>query len=215
MGAIQNFRRNFASERFNDRMNTQNIKQVTVFCASSAAVDKIYIESAYHLGKLFATNQITCVCGAGNCGLMGAVSDGTLENGGKVTGVIPKFMVDNGWCHTGLTETIITTDMHERKDTMSRLADAVIALPGGCGTLEELLEIITWKQLGLFHGAIIILNINGYYNHLLAMLQHCIDEHFMKQSHGNLWHVASTPDEAVNLLLSFDPTAEFPIESKY
>lgn len=196
-------------------MNIQNIQQITVFCASSAMVDKIYTEAAQRLGELFAKHHITCVCGAGNCGLMGAVSDSTLNNGGKVIGVIPEFMVNNGWCHTHLTETIVTRDMHERKDTMSRLADAVIALPGGCGTLEELLEIITWKQLGLFHGAIVILNTNGYYNHLLAMLQNCIDKRFMKPSHGNLWTVTSSPDEAINHLLSLPAEAENTIESKY
>lgn len=190
-------------------------KNITVFCASSAMVDKTYQEAAYQLGSLFAKHEITCVCGAGNCGLMRAVSDGTLDNGGKVIGVIPRFMVDNGWCHPNLTETVITTDMHERKETMSRLADAVIALPGGCGTLEELLEIITWKQLGLFHGVILILNTNGYYNHLLDMLQHCIDEKFMKQSHSSLWHIAQTPEEAINILSTIDFNVDENIESKY
>lgn len=190
-------------------------KHITVFCASSAMVDKTYHDAAYTLGKLLAENGITCVCGAGNCGLMRAVSDGTLDNGGKTIGVIPRFMVDNGWCHPHLTETIITEDMHERKETMSRLADAVITLPGGCGTLEELLEIITWKQLGLFHGEIIILNTNGYYNHLLSMLNHCVNEKFMKKSHSTLWHVAQTPKEAMDILNSINPQTEQIIESKY
>ena len=190
-------------------------KHITVFCASSAQVDKAYHDAAYLLGSLLAKQGIACVCGAGNAGLMKAVADGSLHNGGKVIGVIPEFMVDNGWCHSELTETIITPDMHERKETMSRLADAVIALPGGCGTLEELLEIITWKQLGLYKGVIIILNINGYYTHLLDMLAHCVEEKFMKESHAHLWHVADTPDEAMQLLMSIDPANENSIESKY
>lgn len=196
-------------------MSENRYKHITVFCASSAMVDKAYHDAAYSLGKILAENGIACVCGAGICGLMRAVSDGALDNGGKAIGVIPRFMVDNGWCHPNLTETIVTPDMHERKETMSSLADAVIALPGGCGTLEELLEIITWKQLGLYHGEILILNTNGYYNHLLSMLKHCVDEKFMKESHSALWHVAHTPEEAIDILNSIDPKTEQNIESKY
>ena len=196
-------------------MNKNRYKHITVFCASSALIDKTYNDAAYQLGSLLAENDIACVCGAGNCGLMRAVADGCLDNGGKAIGVIPKFMVDNGWCHPKLSETIVTPDMHERKETMSQLADAIIALPGGCGTLEELLEIITWKQLGLYKGVILILNTNGFYNHLLAMLQHCIDEKFMKQSHSTLWHVANSPEEAMQILNSIDLNIENNIESKY
>lgn len=193
---------------------TGNIyRHITVFCASSALVDKKYTDAAYRLGTMLAERDITCVCGAGNCGLMAAVANGCLEHNGKVIGVIPQFMVDNGWCHASLTDTIVTPDMHERKLTMSRLADAVIALPGGCGTLEELLEIITWKQLGLYKGVIVIMNTDGYYNHLIAMLRHCIDEKFMRASHATLWHVASTPEDAMNLLCTIEN--ETNIESKY
>ncbi len=196
-------------------MKDKKYKNITVFCASSAMVDETFHDAAYRLGQLLAENDITCVCGAGNTGLMRALTNGSLNHGGKVTGVIPRFMVDNGWCHTQLSETIVTSDMHERKEIMSRLSDAIIALPGGCGTLEELLEIITWKQLGLYKGVILILNTNGYYNHLLSMLNHCIEEKFMKESHGKLWHVADTPDAAMNLLYSSDILTENEIESKY
>ena len=190
-------------------------QHITVFCASSAQIDVSFNDAAYRMGALLAQDDIACVCGAGNCGLMRSVADGCLENGGRAVGVIPHFMVDNGWCHPSLSETIVTEDMHERKETMSRLADAIIALPGGCGTLEEVLEIITGKQLGLYKGVIVILNTNGFYNHLLAMLQHCIDEHFMKQSHGTLWHVANTPEEAMHILNNIDTQNETTIESKY
>lgn len=196
-------------------MSENRYKNITVFCASSAMVDNVYHDAAYQLGRLLAENDITCVCGAGNAGLMRAVTDGTLNHDGNVIGVIPRFMVNNGWCHSQLTETVITENMHERKETMSRLADAVIALPGGCGTLEELLEIITWKQLGLYKGSILILNTNGYYNHLLSMLNHCIEEKFMKESHGKLWHVVDTPENAIALLNSSELTTEDEIESKY
>ena len=131
---------------------------------------------------------------------MCSVADAVLKNGGEVTGVIPRFMVEQNWHHTGLTELIEVESMHERKQKMANLSDGIIALPGGCGTLEELLEIITWKQLGLYLNPIVILNTNGFFDPLLAMLQRAMDENFMRQQHGTIWHVASTPQEAVELI---------------
>ena len=128
---------------------------------------------------------------------MRSVADAVLKNGGEVTGVIPHFMVEQNWHHTGLTELIEVTSMHERKQKMANLSDGIIALPGGCGTLEELLEIITWKQLGLYLNPIIILNINGFFDPLLQMLERAIEENFMRQQHGDIWKVAQTPEEAV------------------
>ena len=109
-------------------------------------------------------------------------------------------MVEQNWHHSGLTKLVETETMHERKQLMANLSDGVIALPGGCGTLEELLEIITWKQLGLYLNPIVILNVNGYFNPLLEMLQHAIDENFMRKEHGKIWEVAHTPEEAIELL---------------
>lgn len=117
-----------------------------------------------------------------------------------MTGVIPHFMVEQNWCHKGLTELVEVGNMHERKQRMADLSDAVIALPGGCGTLEELLEVITWKQLGLYLNPVVILNINGYFNPLLEMFRKAVDEHFMHPQHAGLWAVASTPAEAVELI---------------
>jgi uncharacterized protein (TIGR00730 family) len=134
-------------------------------------------------------------------GLMSAVADAVLADGGKVTGVIPTFMVEQGWHHTGLTELIEVADMHQRKQTMARLSDAVIALPGGCGTFEELLEVITWKQLGLYLNPIVILNVDGYYNPLLDMLRQAVSENFMREQHTAIWCVASTPAEAIEMVL--------------
>lgn len=185
---------------------------VCVFCASSARIDERYLEAARELGRLLAHEGWRCVNGGGSVGLMGAVTDGTLDAGGEVTGVIPKFMVDNGWCYDRLEDVIITADMHQRKQMMSEMADAVIALPGGVGTLEELLETLTWRQLGLVKVPVIILNTMGYYDPLLAMLRHAIDEGFMKASHAQLWKVATTPAEAIALLNNGEPV-EF--ESKY
>jgi uncharacterized protein (TIGR00730 family) len=108
--------------------------------------------------------------------------------------------VREGWHHTGLTELIETPSMHERKQTMANLSDGIIALPGGCGTMEELLEIITWKQLGLYVNPIVILNVDGYYDALLAQLEKAVDENFMRPQHMAIWQVAATPEEAVELL---------------
>ena len=185
---------------------------VCVFCASSANIDMRYLKAAHELGSLLAKECWRCVNGGGAVGLMGAVTDGTLDAGGAVTGVIPKFMVDNGWCYDRLEDVIITADMHQRKQMMSEMADAVIALPGGVGTFEELLETLTWRQLGLVKVPVIILNTLGYYDSLLAMLNHAIQEGFMKPSHAQLWQVASTPAEAIALLNDNRPM-EF--ESKY
>ena len=176
------------------------INSVCVYCASSTKIDSVYFDAARELGTLLGQRQIRLINGAGNMGLMSAVSDAALRAGGEVTGVIPRFMVEQGWHHTGLTKLIETETMHERKRMMADLSDGVIALPGGCGTLEELLEIITWKQLGLYLNPIVILNINGFYDSLLDMLQRAVDENFMRKEHSAIWKVASEPEEAVNLL---------------
>ena len=176
------------------------INSVCVYCASSTKIDSVYFDAARELGALLGQRQIRLINGAGNMGLMSAVSDAALRAGGEVTGVIPRFMVEQGWHHTGLTKLIETETMHERKRMMADLSDGVIALPGGCGTLEELLEIITWKQLGLYLNPIVILNINGFYDSLLEMLQRAVDENFMRKEHSAIWKVASEPEEAVNLL---------------
>lgn len=178
------------------------MKTVCVYCASSTKIDPAYTEAARCLGTLLGSRGIRVVNGAGNMGLMGTVSDAALAAGGRVTGVIPRFMVEQRWHHTDLSELIVTEDMHERKRTMLRLADAVIALPGGCGTLEELLEAITWKQLGLYLNPIVILNLKGYYDPLLAMFDRAIGEHFMGARHAGLWQVARSPQEAVELATS-------------
>lgn len=178
------------------------MKTVCVYCASSTKIDPTYTEAARCLGTLLGSRGIRVVNGAGNMGLMGTVSDAALAAGGRVTGVIPRFMVEQRWHHTGLSELIVTEDMHERKRTILRLADAVIALPGGCGTLEELLEAITWKQLGLYLNPIVILNLKGYYDPLLAMFDRAIGEHFMGVRHAGLWQVARSPQEAVELATS-------------
>ena len=177
-----------------------HIKNVCVYSASSTKIAPVYFAVAEELGHLLASKGINLINGAGSIGLMAATSNAALASGGTVTTVIPQFMVEQGWHHTGLTQLIETETMHERKRLMADMSDGVIALPGGCGTLEELLEIITWKQLGLYLKPIVVLNVDGYFNPLLEMLHKAIDENFMRPEHGNIWVVAETPEEAVQLL---------------
>ena len=176
------------------------IKNVCVYSASSTKIAPVYFAAAEELGRLLAKRGINLINGAGSIGLMAATSNAALQAGGTVTGVIPRFMVEQGWHHLGLTRLVETETMHERKQLMAQMSDAVIALPGGCGTMEELLEIITWKQLGLFLNPIVVLNIDGFYDPLLEMLQRAIDGRFMRPEHRGIWQVATAPEEAVELL---------------
>lgn len=177
-----------------------DIKNVCVYSASSTKIASIYFEIAEELGHLLARKGINLINGAGSSGLMGTISNAALQAGGTVTGVIPRFMVEQGWHHQGLTHLVETETMHERKQLMAEMSDGVIALPGGCGTLEELLEIITWKQLGIYLKPIVILNVNGYFDPLLDMLQKSIEENFMREEHRAIWQVATTAEEAVEQL---------------
>ncbi|MBO4984202.1 MAG: TIGR00730 family Rossman fold protein [Bacteroides sp.] len=176
------------------------INSVCVYSASSTQIDAAYFEAATRLGTLLGEQGICLINGAGRMGLMAATSDAALAAGGRVTGVIPRFMVEQGWHHTGLTELREVESMHERKQLMADLSDAVIALPGGCGTLEEVLEVITWKQLGLYLKPIVLLNVKGYFNPLLEMFAKAMEEHFMRPQHGAIWQVADTPEQAVELI---------------
>lgn len=178
------------------------INKVCVYSASSTQIDEAYFSAARTLGTLLAEKGISLINGAGKMGLMAAVTDAVMQHGGEAIGVIPRFMVEQGWHHTGMSQLLIVNDMHERKQTMAKLSDAVIALPGGCGTLEELLEVITWKQLGLYLNPIILLNTKGYFTPLLEMMQRAVDEHFMRIQHAAIWRVAQTPEEAVEMLFT-------------
>ena len=176
------------------------IKTICVYCASSDKIDDIYTKDAEKLGSLLGERQMKIFNGAGSRGLMRAVSDAVLSSGGTVTGVIPRFMVDNGWCHTNLTEVIQTETMHERKKKMADMSDAAIALPGGFGTFEELLEIITWRQLELYNNPVIILNTNNYYDPLFEMFRRATKENFMREEQSVFWHVAQTPEEVLDII---------------
>ena len=179
-----------------------DIKSVAVYCASSTKIKPIYYEVASQLGRGLALRGVTQVNGAGNMGLMQAASDAALEVGGRVIGVIPSFMIEQNWHHTGLTQIIETTDMESRKQTINDMTDAAIVLPGGCGTLDELFEIITLKQLGVYLKPIIILNVDGYYDYLLKHLERSMEENFMRNEHRDIWKVAKTAEEAINLVFT-------------
>lgn len=178
---------------------------VTVYGASSSEIRPDYVRAAFEVGRLLALCGRTLVCGGGAEGLMGAVIDGNLSAGGTAVGIIPRFMADRGWGHQGLTSMLVAEDMHSRKSMMARAASAVIALPGGVGTLDELMEIITWRQLGLFKGPVAILNTRGYYQSLFAMLRHAEAQGFMRKGNvfeEQLYEVAPDPARAVNIALS-------------
>jgi len=175
-------------------------RTVVVYGASSPKVEKVFSDAAYRLGTLMAAAGRTIVTGGGVSGLMAAIEEGSLENGGRVIGIIPSFMVRNGWMHEGLSEVIETVDMHERKERMAGMADAVVALPGGTGTLEELLEIITWKMLGLFSKPVVILNTDGYYDLLLQLLDRAVERSFMNAAFLTAWEVADTPEQVMEIL---------------
>lgn len=177
--------------------------KICIFAASSSKIDKIYIEAAASLGKLLSVEGHKIIYGGGDTGLMGALADSARRSGGNITGVIPEFMMQNGWNHRGVEQMIVTEDMNSRKRKIFELSEAAIALPGGVGTLEELTEAITLKQLGLFHGPVVILNTEGFYDRLLSFLDLLSEKNFIRIDHTSLWSVATTPAEALELVLTY------------
>ena len=182
-------------------MNYELKKQIAVYCASSTQIDECYFRDARRLGRLMAESSVTLINGAGNMGLMAESANGSLEKGGKAIGVIPTFMIKEGWCHESMSEIIETSDMHERQAKMAEISDGGIFLPGGCGTFAELMELITWKQLGLYLKPIILLNTKGYFDSMLNTLHLAIKENFMRPVHADIWQVAPTPEEALRMAL--------------
>lgn len=169
--------------------------KICVYCASSSKVDGKYFDATRILAEDLAKRNITVVYGGGSQGLMGCLADTALAHGGKVIGILPRFMEKVEWGHKNLTELILVKDMHERKRLLIQDVDAVVALPGGCGTLEELMEVITLKRLGKFTKPIIILNTDNFYHHLKLLLQKMVDERFMRVEHGEIWKFVDTPQE--------------------
>jgi uncharacterized protein (TIGR00730 family) len=180
-------------------------RSVCVYCASSQACDAEYHDVARRLGGLLAAAGRTVVYGGGRAGSMGALADGALAAGGRIVGVIPKFMVELEWGHDDLTELHVVEDMRTRKHEMLTRASAVVALAGGPGTLEELFEAITLKRLGLYLGPIVIVNTRGYYDALVTQLDAAIAGRFMDTRHGSMWTVVATPEDVLPAIESAAP----------
>ncbi len=178
--------------------------KICVYCASSARIDKAYFEATEKVAKAFVKHQVEVVYGGGATGLMGKLADVVLEEGGKIKGIMPQFMNEVEWAHRGVTDFEFTQTMHERKARFLEGIDGLLALPGGCGTLEELLEAITLKRLGQFTKPIIILNTNNYYQPLKEMLEKCVSEKFMSEQHLNMWTFVKEPEEVIPALKSAD-----------
>jgi uncharacterized protein (TIGR00730 family) len=177
---------------------------ICVFASSSSRIDNEYAEAASNLGKQLAQANLNVVYGGGGIGLMGKLADAVIENRGRITGVIPSFMIEEGWDHSGLSEMIVTSDMGERKKRMFEMADAIVALPGGVGTLEELTEAMTLKQLGLYKGPIIMLNTLNFYNSLIDFLGHMVTGNFLRYEHKGMWEVAGSVKEVMDILAKND-----------
>lgn len=174
-----------------------SIERVTVYAASSQALDDVYIEAANRLGRALAEAGLRIVYGGGSTGLMGAMADGALDAGGQVHGIIPEFLTRVERGHQGLQNLEVVADMRTRKARMLEEADAVVALPGGCGTFEELFEAMTLKRLGQFLGPIVLVNTRDYYDPLLALFEHSVRSHFMNRSHLDMWQTVADPDDVL------------------
>jgi uncharacterized protein (TIGR00730 family) len=183
-------------------------KAVCVYCASSGSIHAEYLDAAFRLGAVLASNGYITVYGGGRRGSMGAVANGALANGGRVVGVIPKFMQELEWGHDNLSELHVVDDMHARKHRFLALSHAVVALPGGSGTLEELLEAITLKRLGLFLGPIVLVNTREYFAPLIQMFAAAVAEKFMDPRHAQMWQVVPEPEDVPEALRTATPWSE-------
>lgn len=179
------------------------MKRITVFCGSSSGTNDIFRQHAYALGQLLATSGIGLVYGGAKVGLMGAVADGALDKGGEVIGVLPNFLKTVEIQHQGLTQLIMVESMHERKLKMDELSDGVIALPGGYGTLEEFFEMLTWAQLGLHKKPVALLNINGFYDSLLKLIQEMVGLGFLKEVNRKMLLVSDNGDELIQQMKNY------------
>ena len=179
--------------------------RICVFAGSSAGVRPEYLDAARELGSTLVSRGIGVVYGGAKVGLMGALADAALAAGGHVTGVIPSALVAKEIAHPGLSDLRIVSSMHERKATMAELSDGFIALPGGVGTLEELFEVITWGQLGLHQKPCGLLNVCGYYDPLLAFLDHAVAERFLRQTHAAMLQASPSIDELLHRMAAYEP----------
>jgi uncharacterized protein (TIGR00730 family) len=181
------------------------MRSIAVFCGASEGYDELYREAAYQLGAMLAERNIRVVTGGGKVGLMGAVAEGVLNNNGEIIGVIPKFLQTEEVAHTGMTELILTETMHERKIKMHELSDGVIILPGGWGTMDEMFEMLTWGQLGLHQKPVALLNVNGFYDSLQALVNMMVQEGFLNECTRDILLTSMDPEELLQQMASYTP----------
>lgn len=174
-----------------------DVKKVAIYCASSTKIRPEFFSVARQLGHIFAEHDICMVFGGGNMGLMGEMADAMAEKGGRFIGVIPEFMIEQGWHHQKCEELIVTKTMSERKQTIEQISDAFVALPGGIGTMDELFECLVDKQLGLHTKPIVILNPSGYYDPLVQLLDHMMQENMMRRLHADMFRVVTRPADVL------------------
>lgn len=184
------------------------MKSIGVYCGANFNGDPVLLAAIENLAQTFTDREIRLVYGGGSVGVMGIIADEMLKRKRLVTGVIPQFLMDKEVGHTGLTEMIITENMHQRKQKMADLADGFIILPGGFGTLEEFFEVLTWLQLGLHTKPIGVLNVNGFYDHLFAQLDVMVQHQFLKQSNRDLVFNEADPKILVGKMMAFDVLPE-------
>ncbi|MDD2195583.1 MAG: TIGR00730 family Rossman fold protein [Bacteroidales bacterium] len=182
--------------------------KVCVFCASSAKISEKYFHQTELVAQELVDAKFTIVYGGGSVGLMGCLANKALSLGGEVIGILPRFMDKVEWGHKGLSKMVLVEDMRERKKQLISNVDAVIALPGGCGTLEELMEVYTLKRLGKFTKPIIVLNTDGFYNHLEQLIDKMIDEKFMRPEHRQIWQFVNSPNDIIPAIESAPPWDE-------
>lgn len=181
------------------------MRRLCVFCGSSSGNREVHAAAARRLGQAMVTRGLGLVYGGGHIGLMGILADAVLRVGGEVIGVIPQSMIDKELAHQGLTELRVVTTMHQRKALMADLADGFAALPGGFGTADELFEVLTWAQLGLHTRPVGLVNVAGYFDPLLAWLDHAVQEGFVHPAHRRLLQEAGEPEQLLDLLVQFRP----------
>lgn len=179
------------------------MKSVVVFCGANEGYDETYREIAYQLGSTLAEKNIRIIYGGGKVGLMGAIAEGALQHGGEVIGVIPQFLKSQEVAHEGLTKLIVVDNMHERKVKMHELSDAVITLPGGWGTMDEMFEMLTWGQLGLHQKPVTLLNINGFYDSLKVLINNMVQEGFLNEYTKEVLKSGDSIEEVLQIIDQF------------
>lgn len=182
-----------------------NINRVAVFCASSPGVDDVYFNMAERLALEMVNNNVAVNYGGGAVGLMGRIADVMIKNGGSITGYIPVFMKEMQWAHSDVDDMVLVRDMHERKYRILKNVDAVVTLPGGVGTMDELMEVITLKQLGQFIKPIIIVNTRNFFDPLFSLLNKMIAEKFMRDIHQDIWSIVNEPEEIMDAIRQSPP----------